>query len=285
VRMKLRGVVAFSALLVMTTMSGSASASPPIIQSYNSIPKHIPGNVPSVGFEATAASEFGDEVLLTTAGAHLVSVRVIMSSWGCQSGTWFGDDCLTATGASFSLPITLNIYAGNTGPAPGALLATQSRTFNIAYRPSSNSIKCTGVSQGEWWSKASNTCYNGHAQAIVFAFPSTKNARITLPQDVVWTIAYNTTHYGYAPIGQSAPCFTSSGGCGYDSLNVGVETFPGQPNHGTDVDPAGVYWNTSVAANYCDGGSGGVGTLRLDTGCPPATTWAGYTPLATIKTN
>jgi hypothetical protein len=40
--------------------------------------------------------------------------------------------------------------------------------------------------------------------------------------DVVFRIAYNTTHFGYAPIGESASCYGTSGGCGFDSLNVAL---------------------------------------------------------------
>lgn len=280
---KLRGAAAAAALLMVVAMSGTASAAP-LVQRYNSIPKHLPGNVASVGFEATQASELGDEVMLTGAGALLKTVRVIMSSWGCESGTWYNNDCLTTPGATFPVPITLNIYAGNGGPTPGALLATQTRTFDIKYRPSANGGKCFGAELGEYYSKKGHSCFNGAAQSIGFSFPTRPaNVAIALPQDVVWTVAYNTTHYGYASIGEGAPCFGSSGGCGYDSLNVGTESFDGQPNHGSDVDVNGIYWNTATAGNYCDGGAGGVGTLRLDTD-PGACGWANYRPMATIRT-
>ena len=279
---KFRVAIALSGLLALMAMSGSASGAPALINAYNSTPTHLTANVPSVGFEASATSEFGDEVTLVGAGTHLRRVKVVMSSWGCETGSWNNNNCLTSPGASFSVPITVNVYVGTNGGAPGALLASQTRTFNIKFRPSRNTTKCTGPFAGEWWSKADHSCYNGFAQVITFSFPGSPG--INLPNDVVWTVAYNTTHYGYVPVTESAPCFTSSGGCGYDSLNVGVETFPGQPNHGTDVDPNGVYFNSSVAGVYCDGGTGGVGILRLDSDPGPCG-WGLYKPLATIKTS
>jgi hypothetical protein len=63
------------------------------------------------------------------------------------------------------------------------------------------------------------SCFNGLATNVTFAF-----AGETLPNSVTYAIAYDTTHYGFSPIGESAACFTSSGGCGYDSLNVAVSS-------------------------------------------------------------
>jgi len=92
---------------------------------------------------------------------------------------------------------------------------------------------------------------------VTFTFPS---PGVAVPDPVVWGIAYNTTNYGYAPIGTSAACYVEPGGCGYDSLNVGSETLP--PLIGTDVDPDGAYLNSLSSGAYCD--SGGTGVFRLD---------------------
>jgi hypothetical protein len=94
---------------------------------------------------------------------------------------------------------------------------------------------------------------------------------------VIWGVAYNTTHYGDAPIGVNAPCFTEPGGCGYDSLNVGAESLA---LVGTDVDPDGAYWSTTTAGNYFDDGAEGVGTFRNDTG--PGW-WTDNRPMAKFK--
>ena len=61
----------------------------------------------------------------------------------------------------------------------------------------------------------------------------------------------------------------------YDSLNVGVMTYPGAPYSGTDVDPNGVFRDSTDA--YCDMGASGTGFLRLDAPC-----WTGFTPLGEI---
>jgi hypothetical protein len=38
---------------------------------------------------------------------------------------------------------------------------------------------------------------------------------------------------------------------------------------GTDVDTDSVFWNTSTAGEYADGGTAGVGIFRKDTGWTP----------------
>src|SRR5581483_1044918 len=106
---------------------------------------------------------------------------------------------------------------------------------------------CTG---GRWFNASDSTCYNGIAAPISFTFTG-----VTLPSKVIIGVAYNTTHYGYAPVGESAPCFTSSGGCPYDSLNVGLST--SAPTVGTDPQPNDAYQNSPIAGEYCDGGAGG----------------------------
>ena len=104
---------------------------------------------------------------------------------------------------------------------------------------------------------------------------------VDLPSQIIWTVAYNTSHYGSPPIGELAACYTEDGGCGYDSLNVGVKTFAGSPFVGADLDPDGVIAKSTWGGAYCDSGVGGLGTLREDTG--PAC-WTDLRPLAEITT-
>lgn len=235
---------------------------------YSSIPAALPGNVVSQAFQATQASEFGDRVTFVAgSGSALGSVTVVLSSWGCQAGTWLSGDCSTTPGATFSHPVTLNLYQDG-GSTPGALIAAQTQTFAIPYRPSADTINCTGPNAGKWYSVADARCYNGLATKVTFHFP---NPGLSVPSSLVWGVAYNTTNWGYHPIGASA-CSATAAGCGYDSLNVGAESLA---LVGTDVDPNGAFYNSVTPGNYCDGGAGGTGTFRLDDGC-----WAGYRPMA-----
>lgn len=236
---------------------------------YDSTSNPLPGNVASFGYEATASSAIGDRVRFSAgSGRHLTTVVPTMSSWGCESGHWNTGDCATTPGATFSHPITLNIYQVGAGNQVGALIRSVTQTFAIPYRPSADPVNCNGVNAGKWYHAPSNTCFNGYAVNITFNLAS---LNLVLPNEVIYGIAYNTTHYGAAPIGEGAPCFSTPQGCGYDSLNLGVAQ--GAPTVGTDPAPADAYYNSPFGSNYCDGGAGGVNTFRLDAGC-----WTGFKP-------
>ncbi len=188
--------------------------------------------------------------------------------------SWTNDTCSTKKGATFTEPITLNIYNPPTGtsPLPGSLIASITQTFSISYRPSADDKNCTGSDLGKWYDKPSKTCFNGLATNISFDI----DPHVTLPDSVVFGIAYNTTHHGYNPIGQSAACYTGPGGCGYDSLNVGLSEDPTDLSAGSDPNPGTVFWNTSTPSNYCDSGAAGVGMFRLDS--PTSACWSEGAP-------
>ena len=232
---------------------------------YDSTPAPLPGNVGSLGFQATQASEFGDRVQFSAgSGRSLLTVEQVMSSWGCESGNWYSNNCATTPGATFSHAITLNIYNVGTGGTVGSLISSVTQTFAIPYRPSADPVNCTG---GRWFD--GTNCYNGYATKITFNLGG-----LTVPDQVIYGIAFNTSGYGSAPMGYSNPCNATLAGCGYDSLNVGLDgTTP--PSVGVNPDPDDAYWNTQNAGFYCDGGTGGVGIFRRDGG---AGCWTGYQP-------
>jgi hypothetical protein len=226
---------------------------------YSSIPKPLKA-VASIGFEATQALEFGDGVNLTHSG-KLQRVRYVLSSWGCQSGHWYSNDCVTTPGATFPVAITLNVHAvDNSTNRVGALLKTQTRTFNIPYRPSYDTVRCAGT--GKFYSTTDARCVNGLANVIVFDFAA---PRVNLPLQSTFSLAYNTSHYGSPPMGEATPCYTSSGGCGYDSLNVSADGTGGPI--GSPVDPNSVFDSFTQAADYCNPLLG-IG-FRIDSGCVP----------------
>ncbi len=251
-------------LIVAALVPLSASAATTTI--YNNIPSPQPGNLPSQAFEATSTSEFGGQVSFAGTERQNPKVTVLMSSWGCETGHWTSGDCATTPGATFSVPITLNIYNVGAGNAPGTLVATTTKTFNIPYRPSADSTNCTGGNAGKWFD--GTTCFNGLATPVSFDVTG------TLPNSAIISVAYNTTHYGYTPVGTSS-CSSTSAGCGYDSLNVAL-TAP--PTVGTTPLPADAYLNSSWNGAYCDNGVGGTGTFRLDSGC-----WTGFQPAIKVE--
>lgn len=223
------------------------------------------GNLPSVGGEAYAFAEFGNQVTLTRA-AKAGSVVVTLSSWACQAGTWFDDDCATAAGAKFTEPITLNIYDAPTATTPptivpGARILSVTKTFSIPYRPSASATKCTGSSAGAWFDKPLGACFDGLATNITFNLTSLK---LSLPKNLVFGIAYNTSDYGYAPYGDSTACHSTSEGCPYNSLNIGLAQDPTNLSRGADPNPGTIFQNSPIAGEYCDGGAGGTSVFRMD---------------------
>jgi hypothetical protein len=261
----------FGAMLtcVLLAVSPAASGSGNSNTIYNANVKPRPANLPSLGFEASSTRQFGDEITFAGTNRTLKAARVTLSSWACEQGRWYSGDCRTSHAATFSIAITLNIYAApSSGYGTGALLGTRTQTFSVRYRPSA-SKKCTGDNAGEWY-RPGQGCFNGLADIIKFNLTS---LHLTVPNTVVYGITYDTTHFGPSPIGEGAACYTSSGGCPYDSLNIGLGptvTVGSKPNPGT------TYLDSSYAGSYCDNGAAGTSAFRLDS--PSSQCWAGYVP-------
>jgi hypothetical protein len=252
-----------AALLLCGAISAAAQGLP----IYNDIPSPLAGNYPSQPFQAQQASEFGDRVAFTIGGRALKTVTVTMSSWACQTGHWVSE-CTTAPGATFTHPITLNIYNVGPGSSVGSLLATKNQVQTIPYSPSSDFAHCGDT---RWYDGSS--CFNGKAANISFDLSS---LNVTLPNQVIVGIAYNTSNYGSSPIG-TQPCSATLEGCPYDSLNVALVDPAATLTVGVNPAPDDAYFNTQTAFLYCDGGAGGVGTFRLDAGC-----WTGFKPALQI---
>ena len=105
------GIGAAAAMIIPAT-SVAASGTPAQLDN-SSLTVASVGNLPSVGAEAYSFSEFGNEVNLV--GNHLGSVTVMLSSWGCQTGSWTAHNCGTTSGATFAEPVTCNLYAPRAG--------------------------------------------------------------------------------------------------------------------------------------------------------------------------
>ena len=254
-----------SAVGVMLLVGGSALVAPAVAQAttptsvvvYDSTTSPQPGNLPSEAFEATQTVQLGNEVAFAPNTSRVLTQAVVqMSSWGCQNGTWQGG-CTTTPGATFSEPITLNIFNVGANNTVGSLITSVTQTFNIPYRPSADPTKCAATPT-EWYSTADAGCDNGLTTNITFNL-----SNVTVPDSVIYGIAYNTSDYGAAPYGDNTACHATPQGCGYDSLNVGLTVANG-PSVGTDPLPGTVFQNTGYGPFYCDSGAAGVGTFRLD---------------------
>jgi hypothetical protein len=255
------GAVLFAATLAIAV--GPALAAAPAV--FRNIPTTLPGNVSSEAFQAQRANEFGDRILLAAGDRSSANlpVTVVMSIWACQTGG--GATCATTPGATWNQELTLKLYSvkivGGT-PATDAVLLTKTQTFALPFRPSyvadGSCVPDLVNHLYPWYSAAETTCFNGLAHPVTFDLP----ADVTLPDELIWGIAFNTSNSGYSPIGGT--------GGPYDSLNVGMKTFPGQPSVGTDVEPGSVFLSLTQL--------GVIGPFRDVTG------WTGLAPLACFGT-
>lgn len=262
-----------AATVVLAVAAGTASAEKTVV--YNHIPSPLPGNLPSVGFQANQASEFGGQVEFEAGTWKNPNVTVTMSSFACVTGNWNKANCGTPQGTTFNWPVTVSLYKVEPDNTVGALIARATKTFKMPYRPSANFAKCSGADAGKWYDKADQTCNNGKA------FKVTVGLKAKLPAKAIIGVAYNTSGYGAEPQGEATACFSKPEGCFYDSLNAAVTT--GTPTVGSAplLAEEKAYFNSATAGNYCDGGAAGTGTFRLDS--PSAGCWEEYQPAIEVK--
>ncbi len=243
--------------LLLTLLVGATQAFGQGFTIYDGIENPLPGNLASQPFQAQGTSEFGDSVQFAGSARSLLTVTQTMSSWGCESGHWSTGGCVTTPGATFSHPITLNIYNVGAGGSVGSLIGSVTQTFSIPYRPSTSAV----CGDNRWYHAASDRCFNGFATNITFNL-----GNMVVPNEVIYSLAFNTSSYGASPMGFSTACFSTIAGCGYDSLNVALADYA--PTVGTDPAPDDAYHLTLY------GGCGGaVIPFGKDAGC-----WTGYYP-------
>ena len=191
---------------IMAVTACNAAAFAEVI--YNSIPSTLNPNYSSQPYQAQQVSEFGDRVGFAGSARQLSAASVTMSMWGRYEdwnvgGQYYGTGAYA--GAGYTQSFTFNIYAAGTGTAPGALLGTVTQDEYIQYRPTV-------------WASA-----NGIAQTISFDL---SGLNITLPESIVWGLAFNTETYGASPTGVNGPynqlnvCYNQSSS--YAPLNGGV---------------------------------------------------------------
>jgi len=209
---------------------------------YSTVPAPLPPNSPSLGYEATSTQEFGDLIQFDGTSRNLTDVTVVMSNWAYES-EW--EALGTSTG--FSLPLTLNLYDVGAGDTVGSLIATQTISAFIPWRPEPTPGTCLPGNNNDYLA-SDGQCYSGSDSTVTFDFSGT-----TVPDSIIYGLAYNTTDHGYNPTGVPGP---------EESLNFALSTDP--PTVGSNPLPDTAYWNTSYAGFYADGGTAGVGIFRQD---------------------
>jgi hypothetical protein len=235
---------------------------------YDSISSPEPYNLPSLGYQATSTQEFGDHIQLGGSARALSSIRVGMSNWAVKSTYLDGNDVplpayshVTMDASGYEHDLTLNLYGVNTGgptPTLGSLIGTKTVTASVPWRPENQGV-------GQPWLAPNGSTYNGIFFTVDFDLSADG---ITLPEEFVVALAFDTNTHGYDPINLNGP---------YESLNFALGSSPAEPTIGSDADVDGAFWNTSHGPFYADGGAGGVSVLRFDT------VWSPYTPALEIN--
>jgi hypothetical protein len=237
------------AILPVLLLALAPSAFAGTIDVYDNIPSPLPDNLPSQGYEAWSMGEFGG--LIQFAGNNstysLTSATVAMSDWALAS-TWVAEiNGTTITANGFYVPLTLNLYNVGTNYSVGALLDSVTVDAFIPWRPEATST-C-----GSGYLGSDGACHNGSLSTVTFDLGG-----IVTPGEIIYGVSLNTEHYGSDPTGVNGP---------YNSLNIALSTT--LPTVGSEPLPDTAYWETSAAYWYADGGAGGVGTFRQDTGWTP----------------
>jgi hypothetical protein len=254
-------VGALAGALALTGAAAAPSAPPAAGEViYSNVPPHVAG-LPVLLYESWSASELGGEVGFAGSARKDPTVSFLLASYACQSG--HAGSCRTTPGASFSWPLTLEIYEAGAGASMGSRVAKVTRKFAIPYRPSaSRSCPDEGWTQG-----FGPECSFALMHEVSFSLPGT-----TLPKSAVVALAFDTQNYGSSPTGKSGP---------YDSLGLAVDADymchkpnrrtghcePGgylnlnrsEPAVGSNPLPEQVFINTTYEPLVCGGPAGSFG--------------------------
>ncbi|NBU60128.1 MAG: hypothetical protein EBS23_10325, partial [Betaproteobacteria bacterium] len=196
----------------------------------------------SLGFQATSTSELGDRISFGGTARTLQTATFTMVNWARYNdynvgGQYYGDGQWAGNG--FNHSFTLNIYEAGSGSSPGSLITSITETKFIAYRPTV-------------WAT------NGYAQNISFDLSA---LNITVPDSIVWGLAYNTQSYGSSPLGVGGP---------YNSLNMGLNDYAGGGVSAGSTDLDKLFWKTTYP------GYSPAGQFAEFSG------WTGYNPMASF---
>ena len=211
------------------------------------------------GFQCCGTSSFGGEVTFAGSNRSSPTITAALLSFACEQGS--NETCKSKPNASFSWPMTLEIYEPGAGDEVGSLITRVTSAFKIPYRPSA-SPHCPEV---EGYAKGFGPhCVIASAKDINFTLKG-----FTLPNTAIIAIAFNTESYGTTPTGMEGP---------ENSLNVTVNVsyectqenpttheceayaeLPTAPSVGSDPLPEQVFQSTVYAPAACGGVEGSFG--------------------------
>ncbi|MDB4913254.1 MAG: Ig domain protein group 1 domain protein [Gemmatimonadetes bacterium] len=196
-------VAAFATL----AMAASAEAQQTV---YSNIPGALGPSYPSLSYQATSTSQFGNLVHLGGSYRTLNTVSVVLSTWAAASDY---PDLAAQNAAGYYHNLTLNLYNVGAGNSVGSSLGTITQSTLIQWRPEGSPVECGSLSDYGTFHQyygSDNVCHGGQAFVATFDFSS---YGITLPEDLIVALAFNTQSYGVTPTGVNGP---------YNSLNFAI---------------------------------------------------------------
>ena len=218
-----------------TGASGKSVADETTSVVYDNIPATLPASLTSEAYEATQTSEQGGLINLAAGSRTSPLITTVLDNYSCENGGTGGSStCTTAdNGSDYSTPLTMNIYSVGANGSVGSLLATDTQTFEIPYRPS-DSASCTG----DRYATSDGACHTNNAVPVTFDLGG---YHTTLPDQVIVSFALNTVDYGGDPThaAETSP---------YNALNLGLIDNT-TPSVGSDPAVNTYYENTATAGN------------------------------------
>lgn len=198
---------------------------------YDTLPNPLPPNNVSVGYEADGIGELGG--LIQFAGKTpyaLTGATIAMSTWALES-TYAAEipatpdrstviTGATLTQAGFYLPLTLNIYDIGPNDTVGSLITTATIDAFIPWRNAPDPAGCPSGSNSPWLASNGN-CYNGQLVTVALNLPG-----VTVPGQVIYSVAFNTESAGTHPTGASGPYVSLNFGLTQADPTVGSNPFP-----------------------------------------------------------
>ncbi len=226
----------------------SFAAAPEETVIYDSAQSPLPLSVASIAYAARSTAEVGELVSFTGTKRYATAATVVMSDWARHS-QW-----PEYPAGGWQLPITFNVYSvdrSGAEPQPGVLLGSVTQTFTIPWRPEADPT-CPAESVFQPWRSPDGVCRTNIASTVTFDLSALD---LVLPAEAIYGVAFDTDGHGAEPLSQPGP---------YDELNLGMNGAP--PTAGSEVEAGVLYFNSTFGGFYADGGKGGTGTFRRDTG-------------------
>jgi hypothetical protein len=205
---------------------------------FSNLPLPLGLSYQSLGFSANQTSALGNLVQLAGTARVADHAEVIMVTWATAANY---PDLAASDPSGYRHPVTATIYQLQTssGGIKTLLQLDQSTVeVQIPWRP-------TTLPDGKPYP------YKGYAFAAIIPF----SANVTLPNECIISISFNTEKSGDSPLGVAGP---------YGELNLALGTVA--PKVGTDVDSDAVFWKKNGQWYY------------------PASNWSPYSPMLGLRT-